>query len=135
MLSLDELRQEVEAGTIDTIVTAFTDMQGRLFGKRIVGEYFLDEVVQHVERQCADLGDRPRAVGAVRGVADVDDRLVRQLVEDGASHRQASDPAVEDADRRVHVGNLSGRNTEGAERSRAPPLRSYSLCGRHGAEK
>jgi hypothetical protein len=41
MLSLDELRQEIEAGTIDTIVTAFTDMQGRLIGKRIQGEYFL----------------------------------------------------------------------------------------------
>ena len=46
MLSLDELRQEVGAGRIDTVVTAFTDMQGRLFGKRIQVEYFLDEVTE-----------------------------------------------------------------------------------------
>jgi len=52
MLSLDELRSEVEAGTIDTVVTAFTDMQGRLFGKRIVGDYFLDEVVSHGVEGC-----------------------------------------------------------------------------------
>ncbi len=35
MLSLDDLSKEVDEGTIDTVVTAFTDMQGRLFGKRI----------------------------------------------------------------------------------------------------
>ena len=52
MLSLEELRSEVEAGTIDTFVTAFTDMQGRLFGKRINGEYFLDEVVEHAIEGC-----------------------------------------------------------------------------------
>ena len=46
MLTLDDLRKEGEAGTIDTVVAAFTDMQGRLFGKRIQVEYFLDEVVE-----------------------------------------------------------------------------------------
>jgi hypothetical protein len=45
MLSLDELKKAGDEGTIDTVVTAFTDMQGRLFGKRIQIEYFLDEVV------------------------------------------------------------------------------------------
>jgi glutamine synthetase len=39
-------------GTIDTIVTAFTDMQGRLFGKRIQVEYFLDDVVEHGVEGC-----------------------------------------------------------------------------------
>src|SRR5881398_3534450 len=52
MLTVDELRQEIEAGTIDTIITAFTDMQGRLIGKRIQGEYFLDEVVDHGVEGC-----------------------------------------------------------------------------------
>jgi hypothetical protein len=28
MLGLDELREEVERGTIDTVLTCFTDMQG-----------------------------------------------------------------------------------------------------------
>src|SRR4051794_19674554 len=52
MLSLDDLRQEVGEGTIDTVVTAFTDMQGRLFGKRIQAEYFLDDVVEHGVEGC-----------------------------------------------------------------------------------
>ena len=41
MLSVDDLRSEADEGTIDTVVAAFTDMQGRLFGKRIQVEYFL----------------------------------------------------------------------------------------------
>src|SRR3954451_1369873 len=52
MLSLDDLRREAEEGTIDTVVTAFTDMQGRLFGKRIQVEYFLDEVVEEGIEGC-----------------------------------------------------------------------------------
>src|SRR6266700_7960374 len=44
MLTLEELEREIAQGTIDTIVAAFTDMQGRLMGKRIQGEYFLEEV-------------------------------------------------------------------------------------------
>jgi glutamine synthetase len=52
MLSLDELRKEGEEGTIDTVVTAFTDMQGRLFGKRIEIDYFLGEAVDHGVEGC-----------------------------------------------------------------------------------
>jgi glutamine synthetase len=52
MLSLDDLKKEGESGAIDTVVTAFTDMQGRLFGKRIQIEYFLDEVVDHGVEGC-----------------------------------------------------------------------------------
>jgi glutamine synthetase len=52
MLSLDDLRKAGEDGTIDTVVTAFTDMQGRLFGKRIEIEYFLEEAVGHGVEGC-----------------------------------------------------------------------------------
>jgi glutamine synthetase len=52
MLSLDDLRDEAGAGTIDTVVTAFTDMQGRLFGKRIQVEYFLEDVLEHGIEGC-----------------------------------------------------------------------------------
>jgi len=52
MLTLDELRSEVEAGTIDTVVAAFTDMQGRLLGKREQAEYFLDETAEHGLEGC-----------------------------------------------------------------------------------
>jgi glutamine synthetase len=52
MLTVDDLRKEAGEGTIDTVVTAFTDMQGRLFGKRIVVDYFLDDVVEHGVEGC-----------------------------------------------------------------------------------
>jgi glutamine synthetase len=52
MLSVDDLRSEADAGTIDTVVTAFTDMQGRLFGKRIQVEYFLSDVIDHGVEGC-----------------------------------------------------------------------------------
>src|SRR5437764_85505 len=52
MLSVDELRDEADAGAIDTVVTAFTDMQGRLMGKRIDISYFLDDVAGHEIEGC-----------------------------------------------------------------------------------
>jgi glutamine synthetase len=52
MLSLDELRVEAQSGAIDTVVTAFTDMQGRMMGKRIEVGYFLDEVADHGVEGC-----------------------------------------------------------------------------------
>ena len=42
MLSVDELRADVETGAVDTVIAAFTDMQGRLMGKRLDAEFFLD---------------------------------------------------------------------------------------------
>src|SRR5215207_9987248 len=42
MLALDELTKAVEDGSIDTVVVAFTDMQGRLMGKRLHAEFFQD---------------------------------------------------------------------------------------------
>jgi glutamine synthetase len=44
MLSLEELRVEADGQTIDTVLLVFTDMQGRLAGKRLSAEYFLEEV-------------------------------------------------------------------------------------------
>jgi glutamine synthetase len=52
MLSLDQLEAAVGAGEIDTVTLAFTDMQGRLQGKRLSAEYFLDDVVQHHAEGC-----------------------------------------------------------------------------------
>ncbi len=42
MLTLETLRKAVAAGEIDTVVIAFSDMQGRLVGKRMQAEYFLE---------------------------------------------------------------------------------------------
>jgi glutamine synthetase len=44
MLSYEELRELVATGEIDTVVIAFTDMQGRLMGKRLHGEFFVEQV-------------------------------------------------------------------------------------------
>jgi glutamine synthetase len=52
VISLDELRSDVESGAIDTIVVAFTDMQGRLMGKRLHAEFFLEEAVEHGVEGC-----------------------------------------------------------------------------------
>jgi glutamine synthetase len=43
MLTIEELREEVGGGTVDTVVVCFTDMQGRLMGKRLDAEFFLSE--------------------------------------------------------------------------------------------
>ena len=51
-LSLDQLRNEAEAGRIDTVLLALTDMQGRLQGKRLTAPHFLDEVVEHGAEAC-----------------------------------------------------------------------------------
>ena len=52
MISLDELRADVESGAIDTVVVTFTDMQGRLMGKRVHAEFFLDDSVEHGVEGC-----------------------------------------------------------------------------------
>jgi glutamine synthetase len=52
MLTLDRLRELIEGGTIDTVLVAVTDMQGRLQGKRCAAEYFLNEVVPHATEAC-----------------------------------------------------------------------------------
>ncbi|HET7513879.1 MAG TPA: glutamine synthetase family protein [Gaiella sp.] len=44
MLSYAELEDLVATGDIDTVVVAFTDMQGRLLGKRLHAEFFVEEM-------------------------------------------------------------------------------------------
>lgn len=51
-LTLDELGELAAAGTVDTIVVAVTDMQGRLQGKRCSAQFFLEEVVAHNAEGC-----------------------------------------------------------------------------------
>ncbi len=52
MLSMAKLQAAVGAGEIDTVILAFTDMQGRLQGKRLSAEYFFDEVAEHYAEGC-----------------------------------------------------------------------------------
>jgi glutamine synthetase len=52
---LEELRQMVRDGAIDTVIVALTDMQGRLMGKRVQAEAFLKGVVDHGIHFCTYL--------------------------------------------------------------------------------
>jgi glutamine synthetase len=51
-LSLHELRAQVAAGAIDTVLVAIADMQGRLQGKRFHAPFFVDEVVPNGTEGC-----------------------------------------------------------------------------------
>ena len=53
MLTTKELEQGAADGSIDTVVVAFTDMQGRLMGKRLHANYFLDgDISEHGVEGC-----------------------------------------------------------------------------------
>ncbi|MEZ5092687.1 glutamine synthetase family protein [Nocardioides sp.] len=51
-LTIDALTDLIVEGEIDTVVLAFTDMQGRLQGKRLHGAYFLDVALDHGTEGC-----------------------------------------------------------------------------------
>ena len=51
-MTLDELRDLVAKGEIDTVVLAMTDMQGRLQGKRLDADAFVDEIAAHGAEAC-----------------------------------------------------------------------------------
>src|SRR5690348_3707021 len=51
-MNLDELRSAVDHRSIDTVVLAIPDMQGRLQGKRLTARHFLDEVLPHGAEGC-----------------------------------------------------------------------------------
>jgi glutamine synthetase len=52
MLTMADLRGAVGAGEIDTVVVCFPDMQGRLVGKRMQAEYFVEAA--HLETHGCD---------------------------------------------------------------------------------
>ena len=52
---LEELEAQIRDGQIDTLVVAFTDMQGRLMGKRVQAQAFLNGVIDHGAHFCTYL--------------------------------------------------------------------------------
>lgn len=52
MLTLGQLKEKIEAGEIETVVTVFSDMYGRLFGKRITGDFFLEHTAEAGMHAC-----------------------------------------------------------------------------------
>jgi len=51
-LSVHDLRRRISEADIDTVVVAFTDMQGRLQGKRMHAAYFAEHVLDHGTEGC-----------------------------------------------------------------------------------
>jgi glutamine synthetase len=51
-LSVTELKKLVDAGDIDTVIIAFTDMQGRLVGKRMTARLFVEDAMEHGAECC-----------------------------------------------------------------------------------
>jgi glutamine synthetase len=51
-VTLDELKAAVADGTVDTVLLAIADMEGRLQGKRLTATHFLDEVLEHGAEGC-----------------------------------------------------------------------------------
>src|SRR5215217_3175658 len=52
MLSRAELGDLIERGEIETVLTVFPDMYGRLMGKRITGHFFMDHVADDGMHAC-----------------------------------------------------------------------------------
>jgi glutamine synthetase len=55
LLTIDQLRQFVADGTIDTVINAICDMQGRLMGKRVTGDFFVEHCLEHGTHFCVYL--------------------------------------------------------------------------------
>lgn len=51
-MSLEELKKAVADGTVDTVLLAIADMEGRLQGKRLTASHFLGDVLEHGAEGC-----------------------------------------------------------------------------------
>ena len=69
MWSLDILRENIAEGSIDTVVLAITDMQGRLQGKRLHAAYFVDVALESGTEGCSYLLGVDVEMNAVDGYA------------------------------------------------------------------
>ena len=51
-MTLDELRAKVAEGSVDTVLLAIADMEGRIQGKRLTAPFFLDEIADGAAEGC-----------------------------------------------------------------------------------
>ena len=52
MLTVPELQKLVDSGEIDTVIISFTDIQGRLVGKRMSARLFVEDAIDHGAECC-----------------------------------------------------------------------------------
>jgi glutamine synthetase len=55
LITVDQLREKIASGEIDTVISAVCDMQGRLVGKRVTGSFFAEHVLDHGTHFCTYL--------------------------------------------------------------------------------
>jgi glutamine synthetase len=66
-LTLDQLRERVARGEIETVIVGFTDHYGRLLGKRYAGDLFVEETAAHGTHACNYLLTTDMEMEPVRG--------------------------------------------------------------------
>ena len=142
-LKLDQLRTAVRSGEIDTVLLAFTDMQGRLQGKRLTATHFLDEVAEHGAEACNYLlavDVEMNTVGGYamasweRGYGDFEmkpDFDTLRLVPWHAGHRDDAWPTSQWAERRARSSRRRGRSC--AASSTGSPSAGWEAVARHRA--
>ena len=124
---LDELRQMVRDGEIDTLIVALTDMQGRLMGKRVQGQAFLDGVIDHGAHFCTYLLGTDMEMNTPDGLRadELGDRLRRLDRRRRSGTRCGSCPGS----RRPRIVLVRRRST------RRPARRSRSRRGRSSSAR
>ena len=150
-----ELEELVRDGQIDTIVVAITDMQGRLMGKRVQGQAFLDGVISHGAHFCTyllghghgdeharglqadELGDRLRRLDRRAGLGPAADPALAAGHGHGPRRRGRRGDRPRDPDRAADdpqaPGRAGGRRRLRAEgRLRVRVLRAQGLVGGAG---
>ena len=70
-MKLDDLKGAIGDGSVDTVLLAIADMEGRLQGKRLTAQYFLDETLEHGAEGCNYLLAVDVDMDTVDGLQDV----------------------------------------------------------------
>jgi glutamine synthetase len=51
-MTIEELKKAADDGAVDTVLLAIADMEGRLQGKRLTAQHFVDDVLEHGAEGC-----------------------------------------------------------------------------------
>ncbi len=129
----------VDDGSVDTVLLAIADMEGRLQGKRLTASHFLDEVAEHAAEGCNYLLAVDVDMDTVSGLRDV--RLaprLRGLRDEARPRHAAGDPLARGhgpPDGRPRVGGRLGRGGVAAPDPPPParPARRARLDARRRA--
>ena len=140
-LTLDALRAMIEADEVDTVVLAFTDMQGRLQGKRLHGRYFLDVALEAGTEGCNYLLAVDIDMNTVGRLHDllVGEGVRRHGVRARLGHPAAAPPPARHRDGAVRPGLARPRAGaavtahDAEDAARAGRRHGHGRAGRHRA--